>query len=39
MWILEDRRLLFATKANISTSEWVEVFQKLVEGEAYALSN
>ena len=25
MWILEDRRLLFATKTDMATNEWVEV--------------
>lgn len=25
MWILEDRRLLFATKTDIATQEWAEV--------------
>jgi hypothetical protein len=25
MWILEDRRLLFATKTDLATSEWVKV--------------
>jgi len=25
MWILEDRRLLFATKTDIATTEWVKV--------------
>lgn len=25
MWVLEDRRLLFATKTDGTSSEWVEV--------------
>ena len=25
MWIFEDRRLLFATKSDSATQEWVEV--------------
>jgi len=24
-WVLEDRRLLFATKSDIATQEWVDV--------------
>lgn len=25
MWILEDRRLLFSTKTDMASGEWVEV--------------
>ena len=39
MWILEDRRLLFATKATISTTEWVEVFEQLIDDKADNLCN
>jgi hypothetical protein len=31
MWILEDRRLLFATKTDMATAEWVEVLSQLME--------
>ena len=30
MWILTDRRLLFATKSYTASSEWVEVLDQLV---------
>lgn len=30
MWILEDRRLLFATKTDLASSEWVKVLDELV---------
>jgi hypothetical protein len=39
MWILEDRRLLFATKTDIASGEWVEVLDQLVNDKAYNLSN
>ena len=31
MWILEDRRLLFATKTDIATTEWVKVLEELIQ--------
>lgn len=31
MWILKDRRLLFATKTDLATGEWVEVLSQLIE--------
>ena len=27
MWILEDRRLLFSTKSDAATNEWIEVLE------------
>jgi hypothetical protein len=30
LWILEDRRLLFATKSTTATAEWVEVLDQLI---------
>lgn len=30
MWILEDRRLLFATKTDLASSEWSNVLQQLI---------
>ena len=29
-WIMEDKRMLFATKTDVATTEWVEVFDQLV---------
>jgi hypothetical protein len=39
MWIFEDRRLLFATKTDSSTAEWVEVIDELIHDEADKLNN
>lgn len=39
MWILEDRRLLFATKTDLASGEWVEVLDQLINDKAYNLSN
>lgn len=39
MWILEDRRLLFSTKTDLTSGEWVEVLDQLVSDKAYNLSN
>jgi len=39
MWVLEDRRLLFATKTDGATQEWVEVIDQLVNGNADNLNN
>jgi len=33
VWILEDRRLLFATLSDAATEEWVEVLNDLMEGK------
>lgn len=30
MWVLEDRRLLFSTKTDEATDEWVDVFTQLI---------
>jgi len=30
MWTLEDKRLLFATKTDASTTEWMEVLDSLI---------
>ena len=39
MWILEDRRLLFATKTDIATQEWTEVLDQLVNDNVANLCN
>lgn len=39
MWILKDRLLLFATKTDLATGEWVEVLNQLIEDKAYNLNN
>jgi hypothetical protein len=39
MWILEDRRLLFATKTDMATGEWVEVLKQLMDDKPQFLSN
>jgi hypothetical protein len=39
MWIMEDRRLLFSTKTDLATQEWVEVLDQLVNNEVNNLSN
>jgi hypothetical protein len=39
MWILTDRRLLFATKSYTASSEWVEVLDQLVNEQVNNLSN
>ena len=33
MWIFEDRRLLFSTKTEQATTEWVEVLSQLINEE------
>lgn len=35
MWIYEERRLLFATKANAATNEWIEVFDQIISDKSY----
>lgn len=39
MWVFEDRRLLFATKSDGASSEWVEVIDQLIHDEVRNLSN
>jgi hypothetical protein len=39
VWVLEDRRLLFSTKTDIATQEWVEVLDQLIHNEVNNLSN
>lgn len=39
MWILEDRRLLFATKSITATGEWVEVLDQVLHEKIDNLSN
>ena len=39
MWVLEDRRLLFATKTDIATQEWTEVLDQLIHDEVNNLNN
>ncbi len=39
MWIITDRRLLFATKSTTATGEWVEVIDHLVNEKVDILSN
>lgn len=39
MWILEDRRLLFATKTDMATAEWVDVLSQLTEDKPLNLNN
>jgi hypothetical protein len=39
MWIFEDRRLLFATKTENATAEWVEVIDQLIHDEVDKLNN
>jgi lipase chaperone LimK len=39
MWILEDRRLLFATKTDIATQEWTEVLDSVVNDKVSNLCN
>lgn len=38
-WIMEDKRLLFATKTDVATTEWVEVFDQLVNENTQNLCN
>lgn len=38
-WVLEDRRLLFSTKSDIASQEWVEILDKLIHNEYDFLSN
>ena len=33
MWVMEDRRLLFATKTDVATDEWVNVLHRLLSEE------
>lgn len=39
MWVFEDRRLLFATKTDGATAEWVEVIDQLIHDEVDKLNN
>jgi hypothetical protein len=38
-WIMEDKRLLFATKTDSATTEWVEAFDQLVTETTQNLCN
>lgn len=39
MWTLEDKRLLFTTKSDQATSEWIEVLEQLINNQFNNLSN
>eukprot|EP00350_Pseudokeronopsis_sp_OXSARD2_P007157 CAMPEP_0170547380 /NCGR_PEP_ID=MMETSP0211-20121228/5773_1 /TAXON_ID=311385 /ORGANISM="Pseudokeronopsis sp., Strain OXSARD2" /LENGTH=156 /DNA_ID=CAMNT_0010852395 /DNA_START=643 /DNA_END=1116 /DNA_ORIENTATION=- len=38
-WVLEDRRLLFATKSDVASTEWVEILDQLINKGANNLTN
>jgi hypothetical protein len=33
MWTIEDKKMLFTTKSDQSTSEWIEVLDQLLNNE------
>ena len=39
MWTIEDKKMLFTTKSDQSTSEWIDVLDQLLNDEIANFSN